>query len=150
MLARVEERIAVACQPVLMSHPVRWLGLVLLCAAYIQGALMRFFDFGSAIAEMEHLGLTPARPIAAALIVFELGASTMIITGFLRWIGALALAAFTLLATLVALRFWELPVGLERTMVTNAFFEHFGLIGGFLLVAWYSLHKYRRGNADWT
>jgi uncharacterized membrane protein YphA (DoxX/SURF4 family) len=150
MLARMEERLAVACHPIFTSHPVRWLGLLLLCAAYLQGALMKLYDFGSATGEMEHFGISPAPPVAAALIIFELGASAMVITGFCRWIGALALAAFTILATFVALRFWEMAPGQERVMATNSFFEHFGLAGGFLLVAWYDLHKWRRGEGDWS
>jgi uncharacterized membrane protein YphA (DoxX/SURF4 family) len=68
-----------------------------------------------------------------------LGASVMILTGFYRWLAALALGAFTLMATLIALRFWELPAGHERFMTANTFFEHLGLVGGFLLVAWYDL-----------
>jgi uncharacterized membrane protein YphA (DoxX/SURF4 family) len=44
-------------------------------------------------------------------------------------------------ATGLALRFWELPIGQERFMAANAFFEHLGLIGGFLLVAWLDLHE---------
>jgi uncharacterized membrane protein YphA (DoxX/SURF4 family) len=74
-----------------------------------------------------------------AVIALELGASVMILTGFYRWLGALALAGFTLMATLVALRFWELPAGQERFMAANAFFEHLGLVGGFILVAWCDL-----------
>jgi uncharacterized membrane protein YphA (DoxX/SURF4 family) len=150
MLARTEERLAFVYQPVVMNHPVRLLGLILLCAVYVQGGLMRLVDFGSAIAEMEQYGLTPARPIAATVILVQLGASAMVLTGFLRWIGALTLAAFTLLATFIAFTFWNMPIGLERTIATNAFFENLGLIGGFLMVAWYSLHKWRRGANDWS
>ena len=82
--------------------------------------------------------------LAALVIALELGASTMILSGKLRWLGALALAAFTLMATFVALRFWELPVGQERFMAANSFFEHLGLIGGFLLVAWLDLQNSQR------
>ena len=63
----------------------------------------------------------------------------MILTGFYRWLAALALGGFTLTATLIALRFWELPSGQDRFMAANAFFEHLGLVGGFLLVAWQDL-----------
>jgi uncharacterized membrane protein YphA (DoxX/SURF4 family) len=45
------------------------------------------------------------------------------------------------MATLIALRFWELPQGDDRFMAANAFFEHLGLVGGFLLVAWYDLKR---------
>jgi uncharacterized membrane protein YphA (DoxX/SURF4 family) len=84
---------------------------------------------------MEHLGLAPAAPFAIAVITLELGGSAMILTGFYRWLAALGLAGFTLMATLIALRFWELPAGPERFMASNAFFEHLGLVGGFLLAA---------------
>ncbi|MCW0000760.1 DoxX family protein [Pararhizobium sp. YC-54] len=113
------------------SPVVRFAALLALCAAYIQGPLTKLFDFPGAIAEMEHFGLHPTAFFAVAVIAFELTASAMILSGFLRWLGALALAAFTLLATFIAL----LPLGMERMMATNAFFEHLGLAGAFVIVA---------------
>ncbi len=65
----------------------------------------------------------------------------MVLSGFWRWLGALGLGVFTLFATMTALRFWEQPVGHDRFMAANAFFEHLGLIGGFLLVAWHDLAR---------
>ncbi len=117
------------------SPVVRFVALLALCAAYIQGPLTKLFDFHGAIAEMEHFGLHPAAFFAVAVIAFELTASAMILAGFLRWLGALALAVFTLLATFIALRFWEMPSGMERMMATNAFFEHLGLAGAFVIIA---------------
>lgn len=126
----------------IVGTPVtRTLALLALCAAYIQGPLTKLFDFQGAIAEMEHFGLHPVVLFAVAVIVFELTASAMILSGFLRWLGALALAVFTLLATFIALRFWEMPAGMERMMATNAFFEHFGLVGAFIIVAITDLTK---------
>jgi len=128
----------------LATPAVYWIALLGLCAAYLQGGLVKATDFSGAIAEMEHFGLAPAALMAVAVIVLELGASVMILIGFYRWLGALALAGFTLLATLIALRFWELPEGHERFMAANAFFEHLGLVGGFILVAWYDLRRTSR------
>ncbi|SDH74043.1 DoxX family protein [Variovorax sp. OV700] len=119
---------------------LRWIALLLLCAAYLQGGFNKAVDFNASIAEMNHFGLSPAAPLAVAVIVLELGASVLILTGFLRWLGALALGGFTLLATFVALRFWEMPQP-ERFMAANSFFEHLGLVGGFLLVAWHDLKE---------
>ncbi|MGJ3699383.1 DoxX family protein [Variovorax sp. AFSI2.2] len=119
---------------------LRWIALLLLCAAYLQGGFNKAVDFNAAIAEMNHFGLSPAAPLAVAVIVLELGASALILTGFLRWLGALALGGFTLLATFVALRFWDMPQP-ERFMAANSFFEHLGLVGGFLLVAWHDLRE---------
>ena len=77
-----------------------------------------------------------------ATIVTELAGSALILTGVYRWLGALWLGGFTLIATFVANRFWEMQLP-ERFMVENSFFEHLGLVGGFLLVAWLDLRKSR-------
>ena len=114
---------------------VRWIALLLLVSAYLQGGLDKAFDFAGAVGEMHHFGLEPAAPLALAVIALELGASLLILAGHLRWLGAIALAAFTLAATFVANRFWSAPPA-DRFVLKNGFFEHLGLVGGFLLVAW--------------
>ncbi|QKK20366.1 DoxX family protein [Rhizobium indicum] len=126
---------------VVAAPATRTFALLALCAAYIQGPLTKLFDFQSAIGEMEHFGLHPAAFFGVAVIVFELAASAMVVSGILRWAGALALAGFTLFATLIALRFWELSPGMDRMMATNAFFEHLGLGGAFIIVAANDLTK---------
>ncbi|CAM4316254.1 DoxX family protein [Bordetella tumbae] len=135
--------VTAAVRPVFASRAARFLAYLALCSAYLQGGLVKLTDFSGAIAEMNHFGLSPAPLFAGAVIVLELGASMMILTGRLRWLGALALAGFTLLATGMALRFWELPAGPARFMAANSFFEHLGLVGGFLLVAWLDLRERR-------
>ena len=123
---------------VLGSVTIRWLALLALCAAYLQGGLVKAIDFAGAIAEMHHFGLAPAAPLAVLTIIVEIGASLLILSGIYRWAGALALAGFTLFATFVANRFWEMAPP-ERFMAANSFFEHIGLIGAFILVAWHDL-----------
>ena len=123
---------------------IRWICLLMLCAAYLQGGINKLTDFNSAIGEMQHFGLAPAAPLAALVIALELGASVAILTGFYRWLGAGFLGVFTLMATFVANRFWEMG-GHERFMAANSFFEHLGLTGAFLLVAWLDLQKGSNG-----
>lgn len=119
---------------------VHWLALLALCAAYLQGGLQKAWDIHAAVAETAHFGLSPAVPLTVLTIVLELGASVAILAGRGRWIGALLLCVFTLAATFIANRFWSMPEP-ERFAVTNAFFEHIGLAGGFLLVAWHDLRQ---------
>ena len=125
---------------VLGNVTIRWLALLALCAAYLQGGLTKAFDFAGAIAETQHFGLPYAAQLAALTIVVEIGASLLILIGIYRWAGALVLAGFTLFATFVANRFWEMAPP-ERFMAANSFFEHIGLIGGFILVAWHDLKQ---------
>jgi uncharacterized membrane protein YphA (DoxX/SURF4 family) len=119
---------------------LRWLALLLLCAAYLQGGLNKLLDFGGAVGEMQHFGLRPAAPLAALVIACELGAAAMVLTGRLRWLGAAWLALFTVAASFIANRYWEMA-GMERFMAANSFYEHLGLAGGFLLVAWHDLAR---------
>lgn len=117
-------------------HPaLAWLGLLGLCAAYLQGGLNKLLDYPGAVAEAARFGLPLPGLTAAATIALELGASLLVLTGRLRWLGALALGALTLAATFIANRYWALPPGEARFMTANAFHEHLGLAGAFLLVA---------------
>ena len=123
---------------VFISPGVYWLGLLFLCIAYLQGAFDKLRDFAGAVDEMRHFGLSPATPLAAATIAMELASSALILTDYYRWLGALMLAVFTVAATCLANPFWR-AAGSERVKTANAFFEHWGLAGGFLLVAWHDL-----------
>jgi uncharacterized membrane protein YphA (DoxX/SURF4 family) len=131
-------RVAVA-RP-LSSAVIRWVMLLMLCAAYLQGSLTKLLDWPAALSEMEGFGLYPPGAFAAGVIALELACSAMILTGIGRWLGALLLAGFTLAATGLALRFWTLPLP-ARGPAENAFFEHLGLAGGLLLVAWQDLAR---------
>jgi uncharacterized membrane protein YphA (DoxX/SURF4 family) len=126
---------------------MRWLALLLLCSAYLQGGIDKALDLAGAIGEMRHFGLAPAVPMAIAVIVLELGASLLILAGRWRALAASALAAFTLGATFIANRFWELG-GAERFVAENAFFEHLGLVGAFVFVALSDRMGGHDGSAD--
>ena len=134
------DRLASAIEPLVATRPVHFIALLGLCAAYIQGGLRKLFDFNAAVAETQGFGLPFATAATAATIVTELAGSALILTGIYRWLGALWLAGFTVFATFAANRFWEMQPP-QRFMVENSFFEHLGLTGGFLLVAWLDLRK---------
>ena len=120
------------------TSPIYWVCLLGLCAAYIQGGLVKATDFNGAVAELAHFGLPPSSWLVLGTILTELAGSILILSNYYRWLGAFLLASFTLTATFVANRFWEIPAP-DRFMVENSFFEHLGLVGGFLLVAWHDI-----------
>ena len=136
----VLDRLARPIGSLVATRPVYFIALLGLCAAYIQGGLQKLFDFNAAVAETQSFGLPFATAATAATIVTELAGSALILTGRYRWLGAFWLAGFTLFATFTANRFWEMQPP-QRFMVENSFFEHIGLIGGFLLLAWLDLRK---------
>jgi uncharacterized membrane protein YphA (DoxX/SURF4 family) len=105
-----------------------------LTSAYLLGGLTKLLNFPAAIAEQEHFGLWPGWLWATVTILVELGGPTLILSGYAVWLGAGALGCLTAVAMLRADNFWTAS-GKERLALANTFFEHLGLIAGFVLIA---------------
>ena len=127
--------------------PTYFIARLALAGPYLLGGLVKLTDWPGAVAEQAHFGMAPPAVWAALTIMIELIGSALIIAGRWVWLGAGMLGVFTLLAAFTANAFWKLELGPERFMATNAFFEHLGLIGGFLLVALVAEHAARRDRA---
>jgi uncharacterized membrane protein YphA (DoxX/SURF4 family) len=115
-----------------LTAPIARLALV---SAYLLGAAVKASDFPGAVAEQAHFGMSPPAFWAALTIAVEVVGPLLILTRRWLWLGAGMLGVFTLLAAFKANAFWAMAPGHERFMATNAFVEHIGLIGGFVLVA---------------
>jgi uncharacterized membrane protein YphA (DoxX/SURF4 family) len=113
-----------------------FLARLLLCLPFIISGVAKLLDFAGATAEVRVLtGLEPAFLFAALVILTQLGGSAAILAGGrLAWLGAIALAGFTLVATILAHGFWD-RTGADRLRDFNIFWEHMGLVGGLLLAA---------------
>jgi uncharacterized membrane protein YphA (DoxX/SURF4 family) len=124
----------------------RWIGVILswpwllpvariaLTSAFLIGGVQKLVDFPAAVAEQAHFGLQPAWLWAAAAITVELGGSALVIVGRWAWLGAGGLGVLTAVAMFAANNFWSMS-GHDRFMALNGFFEHLGLIAGFVLVS---------------
>lgn len=130
---------------VLDWRPTWFLARLLLVGAYLLGGLVKLADWEGAVAEQAHFGMHPPALWAALTIAVELIGPVLILTGRWIWLGAGMLGVFTLLAAFTANAFWTMPPGPERFGATNAFFEHLGLIGGFVLAALVAEQAKRRG-----
>ena len=119
----------------LLSWQWTWrLARVALVSAYLVGGVNKLLDYPAAVAEQAHFGLRPAWLWAVATIVVEIGGSLLVVAGRLVWLGAGALGVLTAVAMLVANDFWSMT-GHDRFVALNTFFEHLGLIAGFVLVS---------------
>ncbi|WP_019832759.1 DoxX family protein [Sphingomonas sp. PR090111-T3T-6A] len=116
---------------------------LVLCGAYLLGGLVKLSDFPGAVAEQAHFGMPMPALFAALTIAVELIGPALILSGRLVWLGAGMLGVFTGFAAITANAFWTMH-GQDRFMATNAFFEHLGLIGGFVLVAMLALRADRK------
>lgn len=130
---------------VLNSGPTGFLARLLLVSAYLVGGFAKLGDWPAAVAEQAHFGLTPPALWAGLTIAVELIGPLLILSNRLVWLGAGMLGVFTFFAALVANAFWAMPAGPERFAATNAFFEHMGLVGGFVLVAMLARKETRGG-----
>ncbi|SFN71642.1 DoxX family protein [Sphingomonas sp. OK281] len=125
----------------------RWTGFLArlaLVGAYLLGGIVKASDWTAAIAEQAHFGMHPPALWAALTIAIEIVSPLLILSGRLVWLGAGMLGVFTLFAAITANAFWAMPAGQVRFMATNAFFEHLGLIGGFVLAAMVAEMEARR------
>ena len=119
----------------LQSRVYYTLATALLTYIFWWSGLSKIFDFSGAMAEMEHFGLHPAALFAAATIALQvLGSLAIISASRWAWLGAGALAVFTLSTIPLAHRFWEMEgmvAFLEKALVQ----EHVSLIGGLAVAA---------------
>jgi uncharacterized membrane protein YphA (DoxX/SURF4 family) len=119
---------------ILEWRPTWLLARLALTSAYLLGGIVKLTDWQGAVAEQAHFGMSPPAFWAGLTIALELIGPVLILTGRLVWLGAGMLGVFTLLAAFTANAFWTMD-GVDRFMATNAFFEHIGLIGGFIAIA---------------
>jgi uncharacterized membrane protein YphA (DoxX/SURF4 family) len=125
--------------PAWVSEILHWPWILLaarlaLTSSYLLGGVTKLLNFAAAIAEQEKFGLRPGWLFAALTILVELGGSALILSGYAVWLGAGALGCLTAVAMFKADSFWTKP-GQERVTQANTFFEHLGLIGGFVFIA---------------
>lgn len=122
-------------EAILDWRPTAHIARLALVSAYLLGAAVKASDFQGAVAEQAHFGMTPPAFWAVLTIAVEIVGPLLILTRRWLWLGAGMLGVFTLLAAFKANAFWTMAAGHERFMAANAFVEHIGLIGGFVLVA---------------
>ncbi|NKJ44000.1 MULTISPECIES: DoxX family protein [Sphingomonadaceae] len=128
-----------------LDWPPTWfVARLLLVGAYLVGGLAKLADWPGAVAEQAHFGMHPPALWAGITIAVELLGPALILAGRLVWLGAGMLGVFTVLAACTANAFWTMQ-GAERFAATNAFFEHLGLAGGFVLAALVAEHARREG-----
>ena len=96
------------------------------------------FNYSAVVEEVRAVGFPFERTIAAATIFVQLGGSLLVIAnvGNRGWMGAVALALFTLLTIPFGHAFWNFPEP-RRTAELHIALEHLTVVGGLLLAAYY-------------
>lgn len=111
-------------------HVVKWL----LAAPFAVSGVTKLLGFEGTVAEVAGMGLPLPSLFAAGTVALQLLGSLAIVTGVLAGVGALALAGFTVVATLLAHAFWTHPAGQQFGQMMT-FLEHAAIVGGLLAFA---------------
>jgi transmembrane protein len=117
-----------------------WFGYaarIVLTFMFWGSGLSKLIDFQGGVAEMALFGLQPAVLFNIAVIITQIGGAALIILNRFAWLGAGALAVFTLLTIPIAHNFWAMQEPM-KTMEFYVVVEHISVVGAMMLVAWKS------------
>ncbi len=105
-----------------------------LAAVFLYAGFDKLTHWRESVAEVVELHLPKPTLFAVMTIVTQLVAGAMVASGFGAAFGAIMLAGFTALATVLGHRFWLLRGQAARHEFTTAL-EHVAIISGLLLLA---------------
>ena len=110
------------------------IGRILIAAIFAYFGYLKLMGFHGSVGYFAKLGFPLPEVSAVLAIVFELGGGVLLILGLkTRWV-ALALAVYTVVATLVAHRYWSYPPDQAFNQMSH-FFKNVSLIGGLIMLA---------------
>jgi uncharacterized membrane protein YphA (DoxX/SURF4 family) len=106
---------------------------VCLAVVFLYSGLDKLWHWRSGIDEVRGDGLPWPAAFAGATVFTQLVGGSLVATGFLAWLGALLLAGFTVVATVLGHRFW-LRRGAEFRHELTTSLEHVAIVGGLVLL----------------
>lgn len=109
------------------------LARVLIGILFVQSGLGKLTNLSGFATSLEGMGVPMPMALGAVGAVVEFLGGVAIVLGAWTWLGALALAGFTVAATLLAHRFWDVPAEQQR-MQNIQFMKNVAIIGGLLAV----------------
>ncbi|AGT08796.1 DoxX family protein [Paracoccus aminophilus] len=121
----------------LITHPHAVMtGKALLTSFFWLAGLFGLFNFKTIVQEMVDVGLPRPRLFALATIACQLLGSALLISNVagLAWLGAGALAVFTLLCIPIGHPFWKFSEP-KRSAEFHIALEHIAVVGGLFLAA---------------
>ena len=117
-----------------LQNPLALAGRILLALMFVLAGFSKIAGFAGTVGYMQSKGMPAAELLAGLTILLEIGGGLALMFGFMTRSAALALAAFTLLASLIFHNFWAVPEA--QKMVQNLMFmKNLSVIGGLLVLA---------------
>ena len=119
-----------------LHNPLTLIGRILFAALFLPAGISKIVGFEGTVGLIASKGAPIPEVAATIAIIIEIAGGLALILGFkARW-AALALAIFTLVATLIFHNYWTLPAD-KQMMQQLMFMKNIAIIGGLLtLAAW--------------
>ena len=119
--------------PPTVASAAALVGRLALALVYLPAGLQKLGAYTGTAEYMASKGMTMIPVLLPLSIVVEVGAPLLLIFGLWTWLGAAALAGFTVIASLIFHDFWN-QTGMEQVIQMTMFAKNIGLIGGLLLL----------------
>lgn len=117
-----------------LQNPLTLIGRLLFALLFLPAGISKIVGFAGTVGYIGSKGLPMPALGAVIAIIVEVGGSLALISGFGTRFAALALAAFTLVATFFFHNFWGVPVD-QAMMQQLMFYKNIAVVGGLLLLA---------------
>ena len=119
-----------------LQNPLTLIGRLLLALLFLPAGISKIGGFAGTVGYIGSKGLPMAEVGAVIAILVEVGGALALIAGFGTRFAALALAAFTLVATFFFHNFWGVPAD-QAMMQQLMFYKNIAVVGGLLVLAAY-------------
>lgn len=117
-----------------LQNPLNLVGRLLLALLFLPAGISKIGGFAGTAGYIGSKGLPLPEVGVAIAILVEVGGAMALITGFGTRLAALALAAFTLVASFVFHNYWGVPA--DQVMVQQLmFYKNIAVVGGLLVLA---------------
>lgn len=117
-----------------LQNPLTLVGRLLLAFLFLPAGISKIGGFAGTVGYIASKGLPLPTAGAAIAILVEVLGGLALIAGFGTLWAALALAGFTLVATVIFHNFWGMPA--DQVMVQQLmFFKNIAVVGGLLVLA---------------
>lgn len=117
-----------------MASAVALVGRILLAAMFLMAGYGKIGGFAGTVGYISSVGLPAPQVLAAAAVVVELVGGALLLIGWkARW-AALALAGFTVMASVLFHNYWAMPAA-QQMVQQLMFTKNAAVVGGLLMVA---------------
>ncbi|MBV8296392.1 MAG: DoxX family protein [Acidimicrobiia bacterium] len=107
---------------------------LMLATVYLWSGFDKVLHWSAGLSEVEAGGLPFPTLLLLATVIVQILGGRSIVLGIWARLGALALAGFTAIATLLFHSFWTAADPVEHQRQLTAFLEHVAIVGGFVAI----------------